>query len=197
MSTFLAFLLTMAQGSATPPAEPVVRYSFTVAAPPAAVWEAWSTDAGLRTFFAPAARIELRTFGRFDIHFDPAAAAGNQGAEGNVVLAVEPGRMLTTTWDAPPEFPSIRSQRTFLQVLLAPNADGTTRVTLTQSGFGTNPEWLKVHRYFLGAWSFVAAALQQRFETGPLNWSHMPNLLPKMKAIGGDAAVSWATAKQQ
>jgi uncharacterized protein YndB with AHSA1/START domain len=196
MPTLLILLLAFVQGDATPMAEPVVRYSFTVAAPPAAVWEAWSTEAGLRTFFAPAARIELRTFGRFDIHFDPDAAAGNKGAEGNLVLAVEPGRMLTTTWDAPPEFPSIRSQRTFLQVSLAPNADGTTRVTLTQTGFGTSPEWLKVHRYFLGAWSLVAAALQQRFETGPLDWSNMPNLLPKMKAIGGDIAVSWATARR-
>lgn len=173
-----------------------IRYDFLVAAPQAAVWEAWTTEAGLRTFFGPGARIELRPFGRFDIHFQPDAATGSKGAEGNVVLAIEPDRMLTTTWDAPPEFPAARLQRTFLQIRLAPDAGNTTRVTISQSGFGTEPEWIKVHEYFQGAWTWVAAALQHRFEHGPINWNSPPNLLPKMKAIGGEQAVKWATTNR-
>jgi uncharacterized protein YndB with AHSA1/START domain len=200
METFLialAFCLPFQHTHESRPAEePVIRYEFTVPAPQPEVWRAWTTSQGLRTFFAPAATIELRTFGRFDIHFDPAAAAGQKGAEGNIVLAVEPERMLTTTWDAPPEFPSIRAQRTFLQILLAANADGTTRVTLSQTGFGRGPEWERVHEYFLGAWTWVAAALQHRFEKGPIDWKNVPNLLPKMEAIGGERATKWAARKR-
>jgi uncharacterized protein YndB with AHSA1/START domain len=170
----------------------VVEYTFTVAAAPSLVWEAWTTDVGLRSFFAPGAVIELRTFGRFDIHFDPNAPAGRRGAEGNVVLAVQPHRMLTLTWDAPPEFPLVRAQRTFLEVRLAPQGASHTRVMIRQSGFGTGAEWDAVHRYFLGAWTWVAAALQYRFDEGPIDWSAPPNLLPRMIAIGGDVAAAWA-----
>lgn len=190
------FLLCASCLTATAPAADttgkVVRYTITVDAPVDSVWAAWTTEAGLRTFFAPFARIELRTFGRFDIHFSPEAEAGRRGAEGNVVLAVEPGRMLTTTWDAPPAYPTIRAQRTFLEIRLTPAGPATTRLTLTQSGFGSDAEWAKVHTYFTGAWTWVLAALQHRFEHGPLDWSSPPDLLPRMQAIGGTAAVEWA-----
>lgn len=186
----------MAGGGEAAVRELAVQYEFTVSAAPAAVWGAWTTDAGLRTFFGPNARIELRTFGRFDVHFNPEAAAGQKGAEGNVVLAVEPERMLTTTWDAPPEFPSVRAQRTFLQIRLSPMEGGRTRVSIRQTGFGDGSEWRKVHEYFTGAWTWVAAALQHRFETGPIDWTKPPDLLAKMKAIGGEAAVKWATSKR-
>jgi len=174
---------------------PVVRYEFTVPAAAAAVWSAWSTSAGLRSFFGPAAQIELKTFGRFDVHFDPTAPAGQRGAEGNLVLAVQPERMLTTTWDAPKEYPSVRAQRTFLEVRLAPEGASRTRVVITQSGFGQGGEWDEVRRYFLGAWTWVAAALQYRFEVGPIDWRSPPDLLPRMRAIGGDIAVQWASRK--
>lgn len=173
-----------------------IRYEFTVAASPGAVWGAWTTPAGLRSFFAPAAVIELETFGRFDIHFDPNAPPGKRGAEGNVVLGVDPERMLTATWDAPPEYPAVRAQRTFLEIRLAPEGTSGTRVVITQSGFGTGGEWDEVYRYFEGAWTWVAAALQYRFEVGPIDWTRPPDLLPRMKALGGAVAERWASRKQ-
>lgn len=170
----------------------VVRYEFTVAASPAQVWAAWTTNDGLRSFFGPSAIIELETFGRLAIHFDPASDAGKRGAEGNRVLAFEPERMLTTTWDAPPTFPAVRAQRTFLEIRFAPEGTTRTRVVITNSGFGEGAEWAAAHQYFLGAWTWVAAALQYRFEAGPIDWSNPPDLLPRMKVIGGETAVRWA-----
>jgi uncharacterized protein YndB with AHSA1/START domain len=197
MIVLMAMLLPLGGLFQEKRADPLaVHYEFSVSAPPADVWAAWTTDAGLRTFFGPSARIELKTFGRFDVHFDPNAAAGQRGAEGNIVLAYEPERMLTTTWDAPPKFPSARAQRTFLQIRLEPADRGTTRVTIHQTGFGSGSEWRQVHEYFLGAWTWVAAALQQRFEAGPIDWNRPPDLLPKMKAIGGETAVRWAAAQR-
>ena len=193
----IAMFMSLTQTARPVPAEAlVVHYTFVVNAAPADVWSAWTTDAGLRTFFGPSARIELKTFGRFDVHYDPNAAAGRRGAEGNLVLAYEPERLLTTTWDAPPKFPLARAQRTFLQIRLTPADGGATRVSIRQTGFGDGPEWRQVHEYFLGAWTWVAAALQQRFETGPIDWSSPPNLLPKMKAIGGEIAVRWAASQR-
>jgi uncharacterized protein YndB with AHSA1/START domain len=167
-----------------------IRYDFTVAAPPAAVWQALTTSAGLRTFFAPAAEIELRTFGKFSIQFDPSKPGTT--AEDNIVLAVQPERMLSTTWNAPPSFPDARAQRTLLQFRLASEGSSATRITLVQTGFGTGPEWDGTYRYFTGAWTWVAAALQHRFEHGPIDWAAPPDLLPRMRAIGGEGAGEWA-----
>ena len=191
----ILLLTLMAQADAAPPPQPV-RYRFIVNAAPSEVWKAWTTPEGLRSFFAPQAQIELRTFGPFEIHFDPNAAAGARGAEGNVVLAFEPERMLSTTWDAPPKFAAVRAQRTFLQVRLAPAPNGYTEVLLTQDGFGSGPEWHQVRDYFTGAWTWVAAALQHRFDAGPIDWTRPPNLLPRMQAIGGDAALRWAASQK-
>jgi uncharacterized protein YndB with AHSA1/START domain len=191
---FLALqLLAAAPAAALPPPDSAlraIRYDFTVAAPPAAVWRVLSTAEGLRSFFAPGAEIELKAFGKFSIQFDPSKPGTT--AEENVVLAVEPERLLSTTWNAPPAYPSVRAQRTLLQFRLMPDGEAHTRVTIVQSGFGTGKEWDDTYTYFTGAWTWVAASLQHRFEQGPLDWSAPPDLLPRMRAIGGDAAVEWA-----
>lgn len=193
MVPFLAVqLLAAVPAAAFPPPDSAlraIRYDFTVAAPPAAVWRAVSTAEGLRSFFAPGAEIELRAFGKFSIQFDPSKPGTT--AEENVVLAVEPERLLSTTWNAPPAYPSVRAQRTLLQFRLTPAGEARTRVTIVQSGFGTGKEWDDTYNYFTGAWTWVAAALQHRFEHGPVDWSAPPDLLPRMRAIGGDAAVEW------
>jgi uncharacterized protein YndB with AHSA1/START domain len=171
----------------------VIRYEFSVAAPVADVWTAVSTTDGLRTFFSSGASIELVTFGHFVHHFTEEAPSGKADLTGNLVLAVQPDRLLTFTWDAPPKYPSVRAQRTVFEIRLAPDGAAQTRVTFTQSGFGNGGEWDGTFEYFRGGWALVAAALQYRFDVGPINWAKgMPDLLPRMKAIDGNAAVAWA-----
>ena len=163
--------------------ERAIRYEFTVRAPVARVWEAWTTPAGIATFFAPAAEIELRTFGKYDILFMPDSAPGRRGADGNVVLAVQPERMLTTTWNAPLDMPEVRRNRTVLVVRLAPVGDSATVVTITNSGYGTGAEWDRAYGHFAVAWRWVAAALQHRFEVGPLDFRRPPDLRARMGRI--------------
>jgi uncharacterized protein YndB with AHSA1/START domain len=189
-------VLAAVSALAAPPAPPpdsalrAIRYEFIVAAPPSQVWEALTTAGGLQSFFAPGAEIELRAFGKFSIQFDPAHPGSS--AEDNVVLAFQPERMLSTTWNAPPAFPEVRPLRTFLQFRLTPDGAARTRVLLVHTGFGTGGQWDGTFRYFTGAWTWVAAALQYRFDHGPIDWTAPPDLLPRMRAIGGDAAVAWA-----
>lgn len=170
-----------------------IRYEFSVSAPPSAVWEALTTSAGLRTFFAPSAEVELRPFGKFSIQFDPSRPGSS--AEDNIVLGFQPERMLSTTWNAPPWFPAVRPLRTFLQFRLTPDGAGT-RVLLVHTGFGSGGEWDGTYEYFTGAWTWVAAALQHRFAEGAIDWRSPPDLLPRMRAIGGEAAVEWARRKR-
>ena len=197
MFPLLAVPLVVATTAAPSPPDSAIRairYEFTVAAPPGAVWEALTTSAGLRTFFAPSAEVELRPFGRFSIQFDPSRPGSS--AEDNIVLGFQPERMLSSTWNAPPWFPAVRPLRTFLQFRLTPEAPSQTRVLLVHTGFGDGGEWDGTFEYFTGAWTWVAAALQYRFDRGPIDWAAPPDLLARMRAIGGEAAVEWARRKR-
>ena len=45
-------------------------------APVEAVWQAWTTSEGIKSFFAPDARVEARPDGPFEIYFNPYAPPG-------------------------------------------------------------------------------------------------------------------------
>ncbi len=144
------------------------------------VWSRWTTESGRKKFFAPSSKMELKTLGFMEILFMPSAPEGQRGAENNRVLAFTEKEMLSFTWDAPPQFPDIRKQRTVVVIRLEKLNDKKTKVTLSQMGWGNNSDWDKVYDYFTKAWSgFVLPNLKYSLEVGPVDWSDFPNKLPK------------------
>ncbi len=140
-----------------------------------AAWEAWTTEAGIKTFFAPACKIELRPNGAYEMYFNPSGAPGERGGEGNAVLALQPKSMLAFTWNAPPHLPNVRQQRTSVVIRFKGAGNGQTKVTLVHSGWGEGEEWDKAFDYFSSAWQkIVLPRLQQRFATGPIDWNNPP-----------------------
>lgn len=192
--TLLPMDASLAQSSGP---ERAIRYRFTVAAPPRDVWAAWTTEAGLRSFFSPSAKLDARLFGDFDIHQNPPVAGHPEASRPNLILAMQPERLLVTSWDAPVEFPEVRRNRTVLMVMLEPVDESRTRVTLVNSGYGVGGQWDQAFEYFAGAWTWVAAALQHRFAAGPLDWSAPPDLTSGMMAIDRDAATAWLRRMQR
>ncbi|MCX7179355.1 MAG: SRPBCC domain-containing protein, partial [Proteobacteria bacterium] len=83
-------------------AEPDIELTVSVKAPVAEVWKAWTTAAGITSFFAPEAEIDARPDGDFHVFMDPYAAPGMKGADDMRVLAVETEKLLSFTWNAPP-----------------------------------------------------------------------------------------------
>ena len=141
------------------------------------VWDAWTTEAGVCTFFAPACRIDLRPGGAYEMLFDLDAEPGLQGGEGNQVLALQPRAMISFSWNAPPELPTVRRQRTHVCVRLAALGPRRTRVSLRHDGWGKGGEWDKAFEYFERAWNHVVLPrLRYRFEHGPIDWNHIPDL---------------------
>ncbi len=141
------------------------------------VWAAWATDEGVRAFFARDSKIELRVGGPYELYFDSDAPAGRRGSENCTILSFLPGRMLSFSWNAPPEFPTVRELHgpngTWVVVMLSPlERDGknSTLVTLTELGWGEGGEWDKSYDYFDEAWQTVLERLSQRFTKGPINW---------------------------
>jgi uncharacterized protein YndB with AHSA1/START domain len=159
----------------------VLRAEMEIAAPVEEVWRAWTSEEGVKTFFAPGARLEPRVDGAYEIFFNPTAQPGQRGAEGMRVLAFDPPRRLAFTWNAPPTIPAIRGQRTMVVVELAPvaGAPARTRLRFTHLGWGEGAEWDQAYAYFDHAWGgVVLPRLRHRFEKGPIDWSAPPRDLP-------------------
>jgi uncharacterized protein YndB with AHSA1/START domain len=179
MKKLLAVLLLLLLASHVHCAERAIDREVVVAANVDAVWQAWTTSEGVKTFFAPDAHVELRVDGPFEIYINPYAAPGMKGADGMHIIGFQPKRMLSFTWNAPPHLPEARQQRSVVILRFIPQGDNETRVTLHHTGWGDGGEWDKAFDYFSGTWPFVLANLQKRFASGPIDWTEW---LKRMKA---------------
>ena len=152
-------------------------------------WEAWTTREGLVSFFSPDAKIEPRVGGAFQIYLDPGAAPGMKGADDMRYLALQPKKMLSFDWNAPPSLPEARMQRTFVIVRFAPVSETSTRVNLHHTGWGEGGEWDKTYTYFDRAWTGVLGNLKQRFESGPRDWTDWLKQLEQWREQARKAAM--------
>lgn len=134
-------------------------------------WDAWTTREGITSFFAPDAKIEPRVGGAFQIYIDPGAPAGERGADEMRFLALQPKKMLSFDWNAPPHLAEARAQRTFVVVRFEPVGASQTRVSLHHTGWGDGGQWDQTYAYFDRAWPNVLANLKARFDSGPLDWT--------------------------
>jgi uncharacterized protein YndB with AHSA1/START domain len=143
-----------------------------VKAPVDAVWQAWTTTEGIKSFFAPDARIEARVDGPFEVYINPYAPVGQKGADDMRFLSLQDRKMLTFTWNAPPSLPEARAQRTYVTVRLKPAGENETDVTLHHGGWGDGGQWDQAFTYFDKAWGNVLGNLQKRFAEGkPVDWT--------------------------
>lgn len=129
--------------------ERALHAELVVHAPVSQVWDAWTTEAGIRGFFAPDGRIEPRVDGAYSIYFNSTAAPGVRGVDDMRILLFEP----------------------------APG--GRTLVRFSHVGWGAGPEWDRAYAFFDAAWNRqVLPRLKWRFEHGPVDWAAPPADLP-------------------
>lgn len=146
-----------------------VRVEGDVAAPVAEVWRVWTTSAGAEEFFAQKANISLAIGGPYEIQFDP--ADDRSGTKGLRILSYSPLEMISFQWNAPPQFPEVRTGGTWVVVQMRPVDAYTTHVTITHLGWKDGPEWDKAYAHFQQGWSELMTRLQNRFREGPIDWS--------------------------
>lgn len=152
-------------------AERAIDKSVEVAATLDQAWAAWTTRDGITSFFAPDARIEPRVGGAFQIYMDPMAEPGLKGADDMQFMALQPKRMISFSWNAPPSLPEARAQRSFVVVRFEPLSEKVTRITLHHTGWGDGGEWDKAYAYFDRAWVNVLGNMKKRFDNGPQDWT--------------------------
>ena len=158
-------------------------------------WEAWTTREGIRSFFAPDASVEPRVGGAFQIYMDPLAEPGMKGADEMRFMALQPKKMISFDWNAPPHLPEARAQRTFVVVRFAAVDDRSTRVTLHHTGWGDGGQWDQTYAYFDKAWGNVLGNLKKRFETGPYDWTEWLKQLDAWRAQAAAQAAARAASQ--
>jgi uncharacterized protein YndB with AHSA1/START domain len=140
----------------------VIEYEVTLDAPPAEVFELWSTAEGLKRFLAPGARVDGTVGGLYQITFDPEAdpEGAKHGTKGARLLHIVPGKELAAEWTFPPLGEKLNTPPfpTWIEVRLepAPGHPGRTRLHFGHYGFADDPDWEKAWRYFNdGNWPLV------------------------------------------
>lgn len=144
-----------------------------VNAPIDEVWRAWSTSEGLSAALGgPTTRVECVVGGAFEILWNDQAPEGERGSEGCTVLSYVPRRMISFTWNAPPQFAHARQRHSHVVVELRAVTDSTTEITLTNLGFDAlaaafpenAEEYRQVRAYFAVAWPKVLGWFVEHFE---------------------------------
>ncbi len=130
----------------------------------AAVWQAFSTSDGLRTWLAPECVVELRKGGEWTARF-PGAKPG-----GGTILGFTPEEEITLAAMAPEQFPTVRTERTTARFQFVADGDGTL-VRLVQTGWKTGEEWDRAYDYLAQGNAQLLEMLRRRFVSGPIDWA--------------------------
>ncbi len=151
------------------PAE--IHRSVEVAASPAQAFAEWTNGEQMTRWLGVPTEIELRIGGPYEVHFMADAPEGARGSERCCVLSFLPGRMVSFTWNAPPDQPQTRSLHTWV-VLQFTESDIGTRLDLHHTGWPAagfdasgrpldNSPWAETFTYFERAWGRMLAAWVQ------------------------------------
>ena len=140
-----------------------LQFERRVDASPAQVFNAWTTEDGVRAFLDIDSKIELEIGGAYELYLQDENPIGERGSEECQILSYVPGRMLSFTWNAPPSFPIARQARTWIVLTFEPAEDGKTLVRVDHLGFGDGGGWPQVKQYFRRAWASTLDRLAEHF----------------------------------
>jgi len=128
-----------------------------------ACFELWTTEEGIKKFFAPNCSVDLRVGGPFEMYFLAEAKEGERGSEGCKFLSYIPNEMVSFSWNAPPQFPTIRNGKhyTWVVITFSAKSSNETKVRLQHLGWLEGEEWDAVFNYFDLAWARVLESFKK------------------------------------
>lgn len=144
-----------------------------VAASTDEVWQLFASTAGMQTWLAPLAIMDLRIGGAWETSYRADARAGDPGNIRNRVLSFVPGRMLSIAVDrAPDGFPEPERVRDLWTVIEFEAVDAShTRVRVSMLGFADDPGYDRLHQFFQAGNALTLHMLEQRIAEGPTDWT--------------------------
>jgi uncharacterized protein YndB with AHSA1/START domain len=136
----------------------------TIPASRAAVWQAFTTSAGLSTWLTPDAVVDLRPGGEWTAHF-PGGKTG-----GGTIVSFVPEKEIILSAMAPERFPTVRAERTTARFQFEAKGESTV-VRLVQTGWKSGEEWDRAYEYLTVGNAQLLATLHRRFVNGPIDWA--------------------------
>jgi uncharacterized protein YndB with AHSA1/START domain len=155
-----------------------VQFEIVVNASRAEVFQLWTTEEGLKRFFAPRANMDLRVGGAYEMIFAPDLdpEGENQGTKGARILRLENDRALAFEWitfvyekhpsgfGPPVVSREVRNERpipTWIEINLedVPGRPGATRLRLVHRGFRSGGPWDDALAYFWRQWGAILGRL--------------------------------------
>ncbi len=160
----LAVLLALSGSSRAQDTSPIVAEGV-IDAPLEAVWAAWTTSEGLRSWLAPHAEIDLRVGGLMRTNYNAQGALGDPQTIENRVLAFDPRRMLSIqVAKAPEKFPFPNAVHQMWTVLyVEATAASQTRIRVVGLGFGLEEESQKMRAFFQKGNATTVEQLRRHF----------------------------------
>ena len=144
--------------------EKALIFEVMIPASRAAVWQAFSTSAGLSTWLTPGAVVDLRKGGEWTAHF-PGGSTG-----GGTIIDFVREKEMTLAAMAPDQFPTVRAERTTARFQFEVKGEMTV-VRLVQTGWKAGEEWDKAYDYLATGNAQLLEALRRRFVSGPFDWA--------------------------
>lgn len=158
-------LVALVCGSTSARAADSIAVEGVVDAPVSAVWKAWTTSAGLESWLAPHADIDLRINGLMRTQYEPKGKLGDAGTIENQVLAFEPERMFSIrVAKAPADFPFRKVIGAMWTVVyLTAQGSDRTNVRIVGLGFAADEESQKMKAFFEQGNALTLTELQKHF----------------------------------
>ena len=154
-----------------------------VDAPPADVYQMWTSPEGIRKFFAPDAKIDPKIGGRYQVIFFPSKdpEGESHGTKGARILDLVPNKRLVFEWitfagdnllgnHAPPYAPiaerNVVPLPTWVELAFEPveGRPDQTHVKFAHYGFRDGEKWEQSYQWFGRAWKGVLDRLAEHFK---------------------------------
>jgi hypothetical protein len=150
-----------------------LQLSVDVPAPTHDAFAAFSTSDGFSSWAVPLAKIDFRVGGMIEASYNAHAKIGDPNNIKNAIVAYIPDRLLIIrNVQAPAGFvDSSLFQRTVTMIEFAPLDAKTTRVTITNAGYGPGAGFADVFSHFEWGDAYTLHELRARFVNGPVDWA--------------------------
>ncbi|WP_223788213.1 SRPBCC family protein [Marinicella meishanensis] len=139
---------------------------FTVKANINAVWDAFTTSAGLQSWVAPLADIELKVGGKWRANYNLNGTLGDESTVVNTILSYDPMRMLSIKATGfPAGFAYEEAAReTWSIFYFNPISATETQITIVGLGYTDSEQSKQMRSFFKPANEFSMAQLKQALE---------------------------------
>ena len=150
-----------------PSGDRAIQLSETIPASAHDVFAAFTTGAGFRSWAVGMAEIDLRVGGMIEASYDAKAKPGDPENIRNRILAYLPDRLLVIRNEqAPKGLPGREAfARTVTMVEFQPLGPKSSRVVVTNAGYGADPDSAAAYRHFEWGNAYTLDALKKHFET--------------------------------